>query len=167
MLRREEELRRCEETQQHMLAGGEGSYVPIVEALQAQVSREFGLAPELGTMLLRCAESFAQSDEERAEIVALSLYRRHNRCLDGSLQVGDQAPVLQHPLHLLDAALTPVHLFDHLRSFVGHSATAATSAAVGGNWCATMRISASSSGVGNVFRAARSLPLILFAGSWS
>lgn len=99
MLRREEELRLHELTQQRMLAQGENSYVPIVEALQAQVSIEFGLAPAVGTLLLRCAESFARSESERAEIVQISLYRRHNRYRDGPLQAGDPAPCPARPLH--------------------------------------------------------------------
>jgi hypothetical protein len=141
MLRREEELRLCEETQQRMLTEGDDSYVPIVEEIQAQVSREFGLDPELGTMLLRCAESFARSDAERAEIIGLSLYRRHNRCVDGDLAVGSPAPVLKQALHLPDEDLTPVHLFDHLRR---------TSVPQGLHQ-----------------KGASSLPLVLFAGSWS
>jgi hypothetical protein len=140
MLRREEELRLCEETQQRMLKEGDDSYVPIVEEIQAQVSREFGLDPELGMMLLRCAESFARSDAERAEIIDLSLYRRHNRCVDGSLAVGSPAPVLKQPLHLPDERLTPVNLFDYL-----HRA-------------ATQLLHP---------KGVSSLPLVLFAGSWS
>eukprot|EP01032_Pedospumella_encystans_P022707 gene22707-25721_t len=116
MLRREDTLRLSEHTLQQYKATGHEGYVPITTALQAQVSREFGLNEEIGTMLLRTAESFARNPSELAEIVSLSLYRRHNRCVDGTVQEGDIAPVLKYPVHLLDAALTSVSLFGHLLS---------------------------------------------------
>ena len=116
MLRREDTLRLSEHTLQQYKATGHDGYVPITTAVQAQVSREFGLNEEIGTMLLRTAESFARSPSELAEIVSLSLYRRHNRCVDGTVQVGDMAPVLKYPVHLLDAALTKVSLFGYLLS---------------------------------------------------
>lgn len=116
MLTREEHLRTCEETQQQLMELGEDSYVSVVDAIQAQVSQEFGLSAELGMMLLRCAESFARTDAEHADIVALSLYRRFNRCIDGNLQVGDITPILSHPVHLLDTCLTPVSMFEHLHA---------------------------------------------------
>ncbi len=116
MLRREDALRLSEHTLKQYKATGQDGYVPITTALQAQVSREFGLNEEVGTMLLRTAESFARNPTELAEIVSLSLYRRHNRCVDGHVQVGDVAPVLKCPVHMLDAVLSKVHLFEYLLS---------------------------------------------------
>lgn len=116
MLRREDTLRLSPDILAQYKAFGHDGYVRITTALQAQVSREFGLNEEVGIMLLRTAESFARDATELAEMVSLSLYRRHNRCVDGTVQVGDLAPVLQCPLHLLDAALTKVPLFAHLLS---------------------------------------------------
>lgn len=149
MLRREEELRISDETQRALLVGGEDSYAPVIAAVQAKVSREFGLSVELGTMLLQCADRFARSEAELAEITSLSLYRRNNRCVDGNVQVGDVAPRLSHPLHLVPRdrtqpdqdALTPVHLFDlPSRTAIG-------------------------SGIGTGTDLPR--PTILLAGSWS
>jgi hypothetical protein len=146
MLRREEVLRLCEETQLRLLLQGEDSYVPVVVELQKQVSREFGVEEELGMMLMRCAESFARSDAELEEIVSLSLYRRHNRCVDGNLHVGHTAPELAHPVHLFDTTLSSVPLFEHLNKLA-------------------------SAGSGGIFRnplAEKVMkPIVLFAGSWS
>jgi hypothetical protein len=146
MLRREDALRLCEETQQQLLLQGEDSYVPVVVEIQKQVSREFGVDEEVGMMLLRCAESFARTDAELEEIVSLSLYRRHNRCVDGNLWVGQNAPQLPHPVHLMDSAMTPVPLFEHLNQ---HALV----------------------GRGSVFHntpvAKETKPIVLFAGSWS
>jgi hypothetical protein len=113
MLRREDELRVCAEVQQALRDRGEFAYPEIMDELQAQVSREFGLNEQHGTNLMRCAESMAQSAEELEEIKALSLYRRFNRCVDGNLHVGMRAPTLPSKLHLLDADFTPVELFTH------------------------------------------------------
>ena len=115
MLRREDTLRLSESTLQQYKESNEG-YVAITTAIQEQVGREFGLNEQVGVMLLRTAESFARDDAELKEIISLSLYRRHNRCVDGSLQVGDVAPPLLHDVHLLDEQLTSVSLFDHLLS---------------------------------------------------
>lgn len=158
MLRREDELRLCPETLHQYATQGDGSYVPITTALQGQVGREFGLSEELGTMLLRCADSFARSDSEHAEIVSLSLYRRHNRCVDGNLREGQRAPALKRPVHLLDEGLTPVHLFDHLLLSPNHedihkfSQVFGTTVPCGGSL---------------VGQAVSKIPLILFAGSYS
>ena len=159
MLRREYELRLSPETLHQYKTQGDGSYVPITIALQAQVAREFGLDEELGTMLVRCADSFARSDAEHAEIVSLSLYRRHNRCVDGSLVEGDAAPVLRHPVHLLDANLTPVHLFRHLLSSPTH---ADIHERVFGT-----HPSEKHAPLASIKAAVSKIPLILFAGSYS
>lgn len=108
MLRREDALRLSEHTLRQYKRGSAEDYVRITEALQAQTAAEFGLSAEVGSMLLRRADSFARSEAERAEIVQLSLYRRHNRCVDGDLQVGDAAPsLLLQPLPRAGADLPP------------------------------------------------------------
>lgn len=122
MLRREDALRLSEATlRQYKASSNADDYVAITTALQEQVGREFGLDAQVGVMLLRTAESFARDEAERKEMVGLSLYRRHNRCVDGDLQVGDVAPTLLHNVHLLqliDDPLTSssVRLFDYLLS---------------------------------------------------
>mmetsp|Transcript_39407 Transcript_39407/g.68287 ORF Transcript_39407/g.68287 Transcript_39407/m.68287 type:complete len:170 (-) Transcript_39407:439-948(-) len=169
MLRREDALRLSEQTLQQYKTTGHEGYVPITTALQAQVSREFGLNEEVGTMLLRTAESFARNPSELAEIVSLSLYRRHNRCVDGTVQVGDMAPVLKYPVHLLDAALTNVSLFGHLLSGAVYEGVLQAYQ----NYTRSNNASMSISTVPrSIFTNQNSLllspvPLILFAGSYT
>lgn len=91
MLQREEALRLCAETQAAfgaVRAETDGVF-RVVEALQRRVAREFGLAEKDGLVALRCAEGWV--GKERAQ--ELSLYRRHNRCVDGPLAVGGAAPL--------------------------------------------------------------------------
>lgn len=170
MLRREDALRLSEDTLKQYKAVGHDGYVPITTALQGQVSREFGLNEEIGTMLLRTAESFARSPSELAEIVSLSLYRRHNRCVDGTVQVGDMAPVLKYPVHLLDAALTKVSLFGHLLSGAAYeSVLQAYQNYMQKNSANNASVSAFPR---SIFTSQNSLllspvPLILFAGSYT
>mmetsp|Transcript_26997 Transcript_26997/g.45532 ORF Transcript_26997/g.45532 Transcript_26997/m.45532 type:complete len:210 (+) Transcript_26997:865-1494(+) len=140
MLQREDQLRLSPETLKLYELHGNTHYGAITTAIQEQVSREFGMTRkiaipdnytngyieddatmanpekivEVGVMLLRCAEQFASNEEELAEINALSLYRRHNRCVDGPLRVGDRVPLLEGPLHLLNESLTTVLLFQYL-----------------------------------------------------
>lgn len=91
MLRREQELRLCSETQ---VAFGKVRSQPdgvfeVVDALQRQVAREFGLPEEAGISVLRSAERWVGDDKARE----LCFYRHHReRCRDGPLQVGDVAP---------------------------------------------------------------------------
>ncbi len=94
MLRREDELRLCAATQAqfkaYRLAGrGEEGMGAVVAAVQRQVCAEFGVAEAVGVAVLQCAEALLPGD---AEVIQLSLYRRHNRCVDGALRVGDAAP---------------------------------------------------------------------------
>jgi hypothetical protein len=94
MLAREDELRLSNETQlaykNYRLAGkGEEGMETVVEDLQRRVVKEFGLPIEVGLEAIRCAETLLPGDPE---VKVLSLYRRHNRCVDGDLKVGDVAP---------------------------------------------------------------------------
>lgn len=94
MLRREDILRLSSETQQaykeYRLAGrSEEGMEVVVDELQARVVREFGLPADVGLEAIRCAESILEGDEE---VNSLSLYRRHNRCIDADLNIGDTAP---------------------------------------------------------------------------
>jgi len=160
MLRREDVLRLSEHTLKQYKATGHDGYVPITTALQAQVSKEFGLNEEVGTMLLRTAESFARTPAELAEIVSLSLYRRHNRCVDGHVQVGDVAPVLKYPVHALDTVLTKVHLLEYLLSGTAYEEVLRAY---------NMSVGAASH---SIFAIQNSqlfspVPLILFAGSYT
>jgi hypothetical protein len=107
MLKFEDELRLSKETQDEFkrwrLEGkGEEGMSVVVEDIQRRVAREFGLSEEVGMEALRCAETLL-GPEHRDTVVKLSLYRRHNRCVDGSLRVGDLAPLhpLLHPVSLV------------------------------------------------------------------
>ena len=160
MLRREDELRLSDETLRKYQTHGQDAYVAITTALQEQVAREFGLEAPLGVMLLRTADSFARDSAELAEIVSLSLYRRHNRCVDGDLSVGNAAPMLTKRLHLLDAACTEVDLFDYLLSGLEHRSILPRY--VNHPITSTPTHSIVSRGV-----LKTPVPLILFAGSYS
>ena len=112
MLKFEDELRLSKETQNEFrgwrLEGkGEQGMSVVVEDIQRRVAREFGLSEEVGMEALRCAETLL-GPEHREEVIKLSLYRRHNRCVDGSLKVGNLAPLhpLLHPVSLAAQALT-------------------------------------------------------------
>lgn len=95
MLRREEDLRLCAQTQASFKAArGEANGIfRVVEALQRQVVREFDLPIDVGLQALRRADLWLGE----AKAKELSLYRRHNRCRDGPLAVGDPAPFASVP----------------------------------------------------------------------
>lgn len=101
MLRREERLRLCPETQAEFAAvrTEPNGVFRVIEALQRRVAQEFGVSEDDGLTVLRCAERWV--GKERAQ--ELSLYRRHNRCVDGPLVIGDVAPMASvQPLPSLD-----------------------------------------------------------------
>ena len=104
MLRREEQLRLAPETQaafaacavrvedasdEHAHGVSSESLYERIDALQRRVAREFGVDEERGVAALRHAEVWVGAERARE----LSLYRRHNRCVDGPLAVGDRAPL--------------------------------------------------------------------------
>ncbi len=94
MLRREDALRLSESTQaafrSYRDAGrGPEGMLAVPTAVQLRVAEEFGVPPDVGLEALRCAPALLPGDDE---VPTLSLYRRHNRCVDGSLNVGDLAP---------------------------------------------------------------------------
>lgn len=96
MLRREEALRLCDETQAALRAvrAQPNRVFEVIEELQRRVAREFGVPEVQGLRALRCAEDWI--GEERAK--ELSFYRRHReRCADGPLRVGDTAPLAAVP----------------------------------------------------------------------
>jgi len=62
--------------------------------LQQQVVEEFGLPLGVGLDALRCAEQWLGN----ARAKELSLYRRHNRFVDGLLTVGSLARLSMVPL---------------------------------------------------------------------
>lgn len=76
----------------------------VMERLQRQVAKEFGLAEEVGLQVMRQAEELLPGDSEVREI---SLYRKFNRCRDGSLTVGDSAP--NAPLYDLEGSILKLH----------------------------------------------------------
>ena len=101
MLAREDELRLSPETRaafaQYRREGrGEEGMSAVVDDVQRTVAREFGLSDDVGFEALRCAHALLPGDPE---VTALSLYRRHNRCVDGVLAAGHAAP---------DVAIWPV-----------------------------------------------------------
>ena len=95
MLRREEELRLSKETQSafYKVRFENNGIFDVVEKLQGQVAREFGMSEDEGKHLLRCADLYIGM--ERAK--ELSLYRRNNICVDGNLKVGEIAPLIEVP----------------------------------------------------------------------
>ena len=95
MLRREEELRLSEDVQKAFarVRGKSNGVFDVIELLQAQVAREFGLEEVVGKYILRHAEEYVGVEKAKE----LSLYRRHNICVDGDLNVGDFAPLERVP----------------------------------------------------------------------
>jgi len=93
MLRRENELRLCQETQNKFKSvassKGPSGWLDVVEELQRQVCREFAMNEKVGLVALRYAQDLLPGDIEVHEI---SLYRKYNRCRDGKLQVADAPP---------------------------------------------------------------------------
>lgn len=93
MLRRENELRLCAETQEKFKAVSSqkkpDGWLSVVEQLQRQVCKEFGLSEIVGLTALRCAQDLLPNDPDVNEI---SLYRKYNRCRDGNLKVFDKLP---------------------------------------------------------------------------
>ena len=129
MLRRENELRLCDETQQKFKAintknPGSG-WLQVVEQLQYQVCDEFGLPYDVGLTALRSPQLLLPNDDPDllAEIIDISLYRKYNRCRDGNLNVNDSPPTNVKILHfeskqeilfndlLLKESPTPVVIF--------------------------------------------------------
>jgi len=112
ILRRENDLRLSHETQEEFQAASEpDDWIQVVERLQRRVCREFGLSQEVGLNAMRRAESLLPGDKEVSEI---SLYRKYNRCRDGTLQVSDKPPNLslwhfdsQQSVSLWDVLSTP------------------------------------------------------------
>ncbi len=101
MLIRENELRLCVDTQLRFEAVREqpDGWLQVVEELQMQVAREFGLLDAVGLLALRGAEQLLPGDKE---VISISLYRKFNRCQDGRLSVGSPAPDAPlHPMHAL------------------------------------------------------------------
>ena len=111
LLRLEERVRLSQETMSlyefHRKAGSQGNAtLQIIDDLQRRVCREMGLPDGVGVAAMRCAETLPQmSAEDVKEVIAISHYRRHNRCRDGSLRVDDAAPrlsLLRLPLREAD-----------------------------------------------------------------
>ena len=92
ILRRENDLRLSHETQQEFQAASKpDDWIQVVERLQRRVCLEFGLSEQVGLNAMRRAESLLPGDQDVNEI---SLYRKYNRCRDGTLQVSDTPPNL-------------------------------------------------------------------------
>ena len=88
MLRRENALRLHPSVQAEYGRMGEDEFemTRFTTALQAHVSREFNVDPAVGIELIRSATTLFP------ETAQLAHYVRHNRCVAGSLCVGDEAP---------------------------------------------------------------------------
>jgi len=99
ILRRENELRLCEETQILFKRASvqPAGWISVVEELQRRVCREFGLDEDVGLKAMRGANLLLPRDGEVDEI---SLYRKYNRFRDGPLGVGDVPPDVT--VHRLD-----------------------------------------------------------------
>jgi hypothetical protein len=94
MLRRENELRLSEETQEKYAAAEASTdtdWLAVTEALQKQVVMEFGYDDSMEDALycLRCASQLYPNDPAMKEI---PLYVKYNRARDGQLKEGDEAP---------------------------------------------------------------------------
>jgi hypothetical protein len=73
-------------------ANGEDPF-QIPEQIQIAVAVHFGLEPSVAMDAMRCAETLPQmTAADVEEVVQISHYRRYNRCMDGTLQVGDHSP---------------------------------------------------------------------------
>jgi hypothetical protein len=91
MLRREEELRLSTPCQTMFGKIGEQHhhFNDFVSRLQAHVSLEFQVDPQVGVELIRSAVSLYPEDDE---IKSIPHYVRHNRCKAGHLKPGDLPP---------------------------------------------------------------------------
>jgi hypothetical protein len=58
----------------------------VVEDLQRRIAAEFGVSEQVGLDATRLAESLLPGDNE---VVEISHYRKYNRCIYGTLCVGD------------------------------------------------------------------------------
>ena len=110
ILRRENLLRLAPETQAAFRAAaaarGGGAWLEVVEGLQRRVAAEFGLPSHVGLDAMRQAEALCP--DHVAEVREISLYRKHNRCRDGSLRVGQPPPDAQL-VRVSDGAAASVH----------------------------------------------------------
>lgn len=93
ILQRENELRLAPETQRKFrnVSSRPDGWLRVVEELQRQVANEFRLPHQVALTAMRQAESLVPQQQWN-EIKELSLYRKYNRCVDGSLKVGDAPP---------------------------------------------------------------------------
>ncbi len=122
MLRREQALRLCDETQAAYAAVGErpAGWLAVTEALQLRVAAEAGFTTPEGAAVavayLRSAQSTFAGD---AEVLSIPLYVRFNRCRGGTLAPGDAAPdapllradgLTRCSVHTLHAELGPLPL---------------------------------------------------------
>lgn len=83
-------MRLCKETENELKAvGTPDGWLQVVEKLQHRVCDEFGVKADVGLTALRRAEDLLPED---AEIQEISLYRKYNRCRDGTLQVTHSPP---------------------------------------------------------------------------
>lgn len=115
MLKRENDLRLSPGTRDRLLEPSVRNkphgWLAVMDELQRQVAREFGLSEDVGITALRCAERLLLGD---AEVREISLYRKYNRCVDGSLHEGDVAP--NAILHDSGAETTRTSLYDFLEN---------------------------------------------------
>lgn len=110
MLRRENELRLCDETQQLYGKMGYDGYVEITLNLQKRVGIEFNLPAEVGVYMLQHAMSLVTDEQDKRDIQNISLYRKYNRLQDGHIHVGDIAPLLDlYPLYTLSKGQVFLH----------------------------------------------------------
>jgi hypothetical protein len=88
MLRRENELRLHPRVQAAyaLIGEDEAEMSSFTTALQAHVAAEFNVDPVVGIELIRSASTLFP------ETANLAHYVRYNRCFEGSLSVGDEAP---------------------------------------------------------------------------
>jgi len=93
MLKRENELRLCDESQRWLETHEDSSAEDFYLGLQKRVAFEFGFETEEqqteGALLMRSALSFYPGDENIKNAV---LYLKYNRSEQGKLSVGDVCP---------------------------------------------------------------------------
>mmetsp|Transcript_23612 Transcript_23612/g.56220 ORF Transcript_23612/g.56220 Transcript_23612/m.56220 type:complete len:123 (+) Transcript_23612:391-759(+) len=102
MLRREQDLRVAPATLDKLRRGA--NYATLMEKIQRQVAREFGVPPDqemVAVRFIRSAETLFPGDQLVRDSV---LWMKYNRCRQGSLGSGMAAPDV--PLLNLDGSKT-------------------------------------------------------------
>jgi len=108
LLKRENDLRLSPEIQEKFRVANQvrpDGWLTIVPKVHRQLAKEFDIALAVVQEALMTAEKFVSTDIAND----ISLYRKYNRCKDGSLEVGDAPPDVS--LVRMDGEQTSLHDF--------------------------------------------------------